>query len=404
MKTIFEGLRVLDITNLFAGPYASVYMADMGAEVIHIERPKVGDDMRSYTPKLDGDMKTSCVSFLVGNRGKKSLCIDLGDPMAKEILYKLIPTCDVVIENYRPGVLDKLGFGYEDCRKLREDIIYCSISAYGRGGPYSNKGGYDPITQAISGMMDTTGEVDGLPQKNRSSLADFIGGYVAYAEVATALYHRLKTGEGNFIDVSLTDCYINCNCFVEQVDAGVPQEDMTRCGAHEPRIAPWGHYAGPNGDRIMICAVNPTVWAKLCNAMGRPDMISDDPRFSNAVLRGINKEALIEIIESWLQTFPNTAAALEHMDRFGVPASKIYNSTDVANDPHFLARGSVAPIHVSRDMGDRTFRGRGPIFRFSNGETLNGIPPYLGEHNAELMKSVGLADDVIDELNKKWLP
>lgn len=402
MKSIFEGLKVLDITNLFAGPYASVYLADMGAEVIHVERPKVGDDMRGYTPKLEPN--SPCVSFLVGNRGKKSLCLDLSDPISKEILYKLIPECDVIVENYRPGVLDKLGFGYEDAKKLREDIIYCSISAYGRGGPYSHKGGYDPITQAISGMMDTAGEPDGLPQKNRSSLADFIGGYVAYGQIATALYHREKTGEGNFIDVSLTDSYINCNCFVDQVDAGVALEDMTRCGAHEPRIAPWGHYAGPNGDRIMICAVNPNVWGKLCAAMDRPDLVSDDARFSNAVFRGMNKEALIEVIEAWLQTFPDTAAALAHMDKYGVPASKIYNAVDVANDPHFQARGTVSVMKTSSDMQTKSFRGRGPIFHFSNGDTTCGAPPYLGEHNDEIMKRVGLSDEQIAELNAKWLP
>ena len=407
MKTVFDGLKVLDLTNLFAGPYASVYLADMGAEVIHIERPKVGDDMRAYTPKLRADMKGPCVSFLVGNRGKKSLCLDLADPKAKEILYKIIPECDVVVENYRPGVLNKLGFGYEDCKKLREDIIYCSISAYGLGGPYSHKGGYDPITQAISGMMDLAGEPDGMPQKNKSSLADFIGGYVAYSQIATALYHRLKTGEGNFIDVSLTDGYVNCNCIVDQVDCvdHNPLKNMTRCGIHEPAIAPWGHYGGPNGDRIMICAVNPTVWGKLCDCMGKPELKTDE-RFIHAVARGINLPALIEIIEEFLQSFPTTADAIAHMDKFGVPCSKIYNAIDVGNDPHFRARGTVADMHVSRDLGDETvtFRGRGPIFHFSNLDTLNGIPPYLGEHNEEIMKSVGLSDEVIAELNAKWLP
>jgi len=405
--TIFDGLKVLDITNLFAGPYASVYLADMGAEVIHVERPKVGDDMRAYTPKLRADMKGPCVSFFVGNRGKKSLCLDLADPKAKEILYKIIPEVDVIVENYRPGVLDKLGYGYEACKAMNEDIIYCSISAYGLGGPYSHKGGYDPITQAISGMMDLTGDADGMPQKNKSSLADFIGGYVAYAQIATALYHREMTGEGNFIDVSLTDGYINCNVVVDQVDTVEfnPAKNMTRCGIHEPAIAPWGHYAGPNGDRIMICAVNPTVWGKLCDAMGKPELKTDE-RFVHAVARGINLPALIEIIEEFLQTFPTTAEAVEHLDKFGVPCSKIYNAIDVGNDPHFRARGTVADMHVSRDMGDETvtFRGRGPIFHFSNGETLNGIPPYLGEHNEEIMKSVGLSDEEIAELNAKWLP
>lgn len=401
MKTIFEGLKVLDITNLFAGPYASVYLADMGAEVIHIERPKVGDDMRAYTPKLEPN--GSCVSFLVGNRGKKSLCLDLADPAAKEILYKIIPDVDVIVENYRPGVLDKLGYGYNDVVKVNPKVIYCSISAYGRGGPYSSKGGYDPITQAISGMMDIAGEADGLPQKNRSSLADFIGGYVAYAEIATALYHREKTGEGNFIDVSLTDCYINCNCFVDQVDAGVALEDMTRCGAHEPRIAPWGHFAASGGERIMICAVNPTVWGKLCAAMDRPDLV-DDPRFSNAVFRGTNQVELIKIIESFLQSFETADAAIAHMDKFGVPCSKIYNAIDVANDPHFVSRGTVTQMHTSRDMKARSFRGRGPIFKFSNADTLLGVPPYLGEHNEEIMKSVGFSDEQIKELNAKWLP
>ncbi|MEG1789318.1 MAG: CaiB/BaiF CoA-transferase family protein [Oscillospiraceae bacterium] len=401
MKTVFEGVKVLDITNLFAGPYASVYLADMGADVIHIERPQVGDDMRAYTPKLEPG--SPCVSFLVGNRGKKSLCLDLADPMAKEILYKLIPEADIIVENYRPGVLDRLGYGYDDVVKVNPSVVYCAISAYGRGGPYSNKGGYDPITQAISGMMDTAGEPDGLPQKNRSSLADFIGGYAAYAQIATAMYHRLKTGEGNFIDVALTDSYVNCNCFIDQVDAGVAPADMSRCGAHEPRIAPWGHYAAAGGERIMICGSNDTVWKKLCDAMNRPDLVNDK-RFNNAVLRGTNQKELIPLLEDFLQSFETADAAIAHMDEFGVPCSKIYNAIDVANDPHFLARGTVAYMYTSSDMTTKTFRGRGPTFKLSNCKTLMGVPPALGEHNEEIMKSIGMSEDVIQELNAKWLP
>ena len=198
-RQVYENLKVLDVTNNYAGPMAGAMLADYGAEVWHVEKPVLGDDNRYFPPIIDGISINYCTS----NRGKKSVVLDLKDPRGAEAFRKLAAQADVLLESYRPGVMKKLGLDYETLKEINPRLIYCSISAYGQEGPYANRPGYDVIAQAVSGMMEMTGEPDGAPTKIGSAIGDWMGALNAFGCIGTALYYRSETGEGQHIDISL---------------------------------------------------------------------------------------------------------------------------------------------------------------------------------------------------------
>ena len=199
MKNLFDGLRVVDFTSNAAGPVSTGYLADFGAEIIKVEKPVAGDDMRSFPPDLHG----TGLFFFWPNRGKKSLVLDMADPEGREIALKLIEEADIVVESFKPGTMENFGLGYEDLRKVNPAIIMCSVSAFGQTGPHSPKPGYDVVAQALSGIMDLTGDPSGPPTRSGVVLADYTTGIYAYAAIVSALYHRERTGKGQHVDIAL---------------------------------------------------------------------------------------------------------------------------------------------------------------------------------------------------------
>jgi len=396
MKRIFDNIRILDFTNTIAGPEAAAILGDNGAEVIKIEKPNGGDDARIYYPRIE----TSSGTHIRGNRGKKSLAVSLKDPDGAKIINELIKTADVIVENFRPGAMAKLGFGYENAKTIKPDIIYCSISVFGQTGPLSMKPGYDPIAQAMTGIMDLTGERNGSPTRVGSTIGDFIGAFNAAFDIASALYHRMLTGEGNYIDVSITDGLIASNCYLEGAGMG---DHPTRNGKHEFSTAPYGIFAGNDGECIIV-APNNNLWAKLCNLMGKPELI-DDPKFNTPVKRAQeNLEELVQIIEQYLKSFGMIEEAVDILDKAGIPVAKILTTNEVVEHPHFIHRGIITELQTPKGFKQKNITGRGVHIHFSNAPSYISAPaPALGEHNVEIMKSLGKSDEEIKVLNDKWI-
>lgn len=394
MAKLFEGIRVIDFTNNAAGPVCASILADYGAEVIHLERPVVGDDGRMFGPYVDG----KGAMFLWLNRGKKSITVDLQDPEGRKIAHDLIMTADVVIENFRPGVMKKFGLDYATLKEEKPSLVYCSISAYGQTGPYSQKPGYDLIAQAMSGVMDLTGEPDGAPVRSGVVLADYNAGFNGYAGIAMALYYREKTGIGQHVDVSLVDCLLAMNSTIENAELGGITH---RTGNHQHALAPFGLFKGRDGYAV-ICAPNNKLWGLLAGVMGKPEL-AKDPKFVNAKARIENLKELVATIEGWLQSFEHVEEPIELMDQGGVPACKVYKTEDIIKDEHLRARGMITQMRTPADMPSiDTVTARGVHLKFSETPGELGVAPMLGEHNYEIFQELGYDKEAVDAILSRW--
>lgn len=390
MKNIFDGVRVVDFSNTAAGPSSTALLADYGAEVIKVERPKVGDDSRGFIPQVDGISTT----HIWCNRGKKSLVVDMKDPEGLEVVKKLISQADIVVESFRPGAMAKLGLDYENIKNINPKIIMCSISGYGQTGPDSRKPGYDVVAQALSGAMDLTGEPDAPPTRSGLVVADYSAGFNAFAGMAAALYHRERTGEGQYIDVALIDCLVGMNYHVETAALGYKP---TRTGRHDPKSAPFGVFKGKS-EYAVICAPNPKLWGLLCNAMGNPEL-AQNPLFNSNSARLKNLNALVELIEKWLQTFDKIDEPIKIMEKAGIPCAKILSTSDLFDYEHLKARETI--IELETPSGKK-ISARGNHLKFSGNKPVMRRAPKLGEHEDEILKSIGYDEAKIAELKSKW--
>ena len=392
MENLFTGIKVLDFTTNAAGPSAVALLADFGAEVFKIERPGFGDDNRSYGPFLEGE-------GLIGmflNRNKKSMTIDTSSAEGKEICRELLKKCDVLVESFRPGAIAKMGFSYEEVIKVKPDIIMCSVSAFGQTGPYSKRAGYDIMAQAMSGLMSLTGPEAGPPYRVGTAIGDWCGGFHAFGAIASALYYRERTGQGQYIDISLLDGLMAANELAEPAFNGFP---LARAGNHHGAIAPFGLFRGNDGD-LMIGAVGEPLWVKLCKVMGREDVL-ENPDFSNSGNRAAKRDQIIDIVESWLKSLPSVDEAVRLMDAEGIPNAKIMNMQQVMEDPHVLARGMVADIKTSA-VSQGVIKGKGNHLKFSKVKPIPAYAPYLGEHTEKVLKeTLGYSDEKIAELSQK---
>lgn len=393
MKNLFEGLRVVDFTNVAAGPTSTALLADFGAEVIKIERPGTGDDCRTFAPHLDG----VGLPFCWINRGKKSIVLNMEEPEALTIARELIATADLVVESFKPGTMKNFGLHYEAVREINPRIIYCSISAYGQTGPYSGKPGYDTIAQALSGVMDLTGEPDGPPTRVGVMLADYGAGVYAYGAMASALYYRQRTGKGQHIDIALLDCLVSMNGNVDVAGLGM---QPTRTGNHSTALAPFGLFQG-NGEAVIICAPAQKLWIALCALMGRKEMI-EDPLFSNSGARAKNLAPVVAAIEEWLQTFADIDEPLGLMDRAGIPCAKVNSATDVLHNEQLQMRGMITEIETPEGVSPPRVTTRGNPMKFSAAEAVLKRAPALGQHQDEVLKSIGCDEALIAELKNRW--
>ena len=397
MGGMFENIRILDFTNNVAGPSCTALFADEGAEVIKIERPGVGDDVRSFAPRIEGQS----VSMPWLNRGKKSVEIALDDPRGAELVRRMLADADVVVESFRPGVMKKLGFDYAAAAALRPDIVYCSISAFGQSGNLAGKPGYDLIAQACSGIMDLTGERGGPPEKHGSILGDYLGGINAFGAISAALYHRARTGEGQYIDVSLLDGLVYLNSMVDFSNVGLWP---TRNGNHSPSLCPYGVFNGQNGQSVVICAPNAKLWTALCRVMGREDAVEDE-RFATADARMKNLPAVIRLIEGWLADFERIEDAVAQIDAAGIPCCKVLNTREMMSLPQLVSRGMIAELPAPNSLqaaGIPTLTARGPHIRYAKTPAVEGQPPDLGQHNGELLERYGLSAEDAALLEREW--
>lgn len=396
MTTVFEDLKVIDFTNNAAGPVAAAMFADFGAEVIKIERPKYGDDTRSFPPFVEGEG----AAFWWHNRGKKSVVVALDDPAGEEIVKKIIADMDVLVESFRPGVMKRFGLDYETVKKINPQIVYLSVSTFGQEGPYAELPGYDMIAQGMSGLVDGTGQPDGPAQKIGTILGDYVGALVGYSGALTALYHQKMTGQGQHVDVALLDGLIYMNDNVERVGLG---DDPSRVGNLNMSLSPYGIYNGSHGNSAVICAPTDRFWAILTNLMGKPEYAKDE-RFNSASNRVRHNYEVRDTIESWLATFDDIKDAVTLMTDVGIPSTHIARTKELTTNPQVLYRGSLTSMKAPKNIKGMT---KMPVTRnvpFILKETPGEMkqPPYLGEHTKEIFKRYFVDQATGELLQQKW--
>ena len=383
MTLPLEGLRVLDFSIMLAGPYCARLLADVGADVIKIEPPE-GDDMRLRTPLREGNS----TYFGQLNAGKRSLALDLKSAEAIKLVSKLVAETDILVENFRPGVMDRLGLGYEALRAINPRLIYCSISGYGQTGPAAERAAYAMIVHAESGfdrsLMRYAGDRD-RPATGAIFVADVLGGIFGYSAIQTALVQRGRTGQGQRIDVALMDCMLNLLVY-ELQEAQFP--------IHTSRPT-YGPVRTLDGD-ILIAPVTPRNFAALCEVTGQAELKSD-PRFNTVPARGANWTAMMQVIEQWTQrhTVRDCMAALE---KAGVPAAEYRDPGAALNDPHLLQRGAFATI--ADKAGE--FVGVNAPWKMSGAHTpMKREIPGVGAHRDEILaQALGLSNEVIAGLEQ----
>ena len=376
-KHILDGYKIIDFTQYLAGPSATRLMAEMGADIIKVEIAPHGDPSRSFPFRAN---KRSAY-FIQQNRGKKSLCLDVKNEKSKAVLTDLIKQCDVLIENFAPGVIDRLGFDWETVHKLNPKLVMCSMSAFGQTGPLSHLPGFDYIAQAYSGVTSVIGEPDKPPSLPMLGIGDVTTGVHACGALGYALLDVHRTGEGQLLDISLLDCYfhqheVNVQAYSASKGKVVPR----RSGPHHYAVAPTGIFQGPEG-YIMILALMHQ-WPVMCKAMGRGDMIKD-PKFSTNEARVENLQDLIGIIEGWLQSFDSDEAAIGALQDVRVPVAPILTIPQAVEHPHLRQRGTIRKIS-DRMLGE--FDIPGVPLRYSNFPDLLPLDaPFLGEQNREIL-------------------
>ncbi len=389
---MLTGYKVLDFTQIVAGPTATKLMAEMGAEVIKVEQSPKGDPARLNPVLRNG----RSAYFFQHNLGKQSLCVNLKKKEGRQLIRALIPQIDVVVENYSPGVMKRMGFDYESLKQLNPRLIMCSISALGQTGPSANVPGFDFIAQAYAGITEVLGEPDRAPVIPMVALGDVSTGVHALASVACALLYRERTGEGQYIDVSLLDSYMHYHDFsLQTYTASKGKFIPTRGGAHHTGLVPCGVFRAAKGYILIIAGLDHQ-WRGLLKAMGRLEFLEDE-RFRTVRDRLKHKQALIDEIERWLQSLPDRETAVAALERERVPVAPVLTIPEVVRHPHMLERGTVRPISHP-DFGDITLPGF--PFRFSAVPSPDKLTaPDLGEHNlAVLNRYLGYDEARVAEL------
>ncbi len=376
---VLKGLRVVDMTRVLAGPFCSMILADMGAEVIKVEGPGKGDDARGYPPFLKG----SSAYFDNLNRNKQSIILDLKKPEAKEILMNLLKESDVFLENFKPGTMEKLGFSYESVRDINPGIIYASISGFGQYGPYKDRPGYDIIGQAMGGLMSVSGWPDSPPTRTGTAMADIVAGLNACIGILASLKGRELTGIGERIDVSLVDSMVSAMETVIQiylVEGRVPQ----RVGNRYEFIAPYNSFAAQDG-WVVIGVGGEEVWKRFCKVIGREDLIEDAEFLTNRD-RVVNVVRLERIVTEWTSQ-RKAADIVSLLMEASVPCSPILNVDQICNDVHIAqAREMIAEI-------DHPLEGKMKVvscpIKFTNRKpTLRSAAPLHGEHTEQILTGI----------------
>ncbi|NCU93874.1 MAG: CoA transferase [Burkholderiaceae bacterium] len=374
------GIRVLEICNVAAGPFCSLLLADLGADVIKLENPGTGDTLRAWPPHTGPENDRLSENFASLNRNKRSVTLDLKNPDDNAKAKNLIANADVLIENNRPGVMKRLGLDFDSALAINPKLIYCSISAYGQTGPRANEGGFDVTIQAMSGIMSVTGEPDGAPVKCGVPVADFTAGLYGAMSICAQLRAVAQTGKGVHIDVPMMGTSLAIAALQTSEYFGVGK-DPVKLGSAHPRNAPYQAFKAKD-DYLVMAAGTQALWETVCQILKSPELLQDE-RFTSTALRAKNQIVLKELIEAILQK--DTAVHwIAQFSQAGVPCCPINQYSAVLNDPQTLAMGWVQPMVMAN--GQQTKTVINPI-KF-NGTTapIERRPPRLGEHNSEIVE------------------
>ncbi len=395
-----ENIRILDITRALAGPYCTMMLGDLGADVIKVERPGIGDETRGWGPPFVGEpygpYKGESAYFLAANRNKRSITVNIQTPEGQEIVRQLAAVSDVLVENYRTGDLEKLGLGYEDLHKLYPRLIYCSVSGYGRTGPFADRPGYDAILQAEGGMMSITGPVEGPPSRVGIPIIDITSGMFASTAILAALRARDITGQGQLVDVSLFDSHI---ALLVNVASNYLVGDLppARLGNAHPNLVPYEAFAARDG-WFIVGAANEKQWAQLCDMLARPDLKTDE-RFNSNGNRVANRKILVDELNRVFSE-RNVDDWLKELVQAGLPCGRINSIPEVFAHPQAQARQmTLETEHPS--AGSVRLTG----FPYKLSETPAGLekpPPMLGEHSEEVLMTVlNYSAEQVSELRNK---
>ncbi len=391
-RHLLDGYKILDFTHFVAGPTTTRLLAGMGAEVIKIELAPHGDHAREF----DYIRNKRSAFFVQQNRGKQSLCVNLRESAGVELVKALVSKVDIVVENFAPGVIGKLGFGYEVLKTINPKIIMCSISALGQTGPLAHDSGFDFIGQAYAGITSLIGEAQGPPYMPMVAIGDVSAGAHAMGAIACALLYREKTGEGQYLDISLLDSYFHCQTIgVQLYSASKGKREMKASGLHHSLASPAGVFKGQKW-WIIILAMTDKQWTSLCEGIGRPEL-ARDPRYLHRRERAARRAELVRIIEDWLAAMPDDESSIEVLRRARVPVAPILSVREAMEHPHLVARGTVRSIS-DPILGE--FKIPGFPLRFSSfPQELEFDAPLLGEHNtAVLEKYLGYSAEKVAAL------
>ena len=389
------GVRVLELAQIMAGPACGLMLADLGAEVIKIEKTAGGDDTRKFLPP---DINGESAAFMMMNRNKKGLALNLKEQEGINIFKKMVEQSDVVIENFRKGTLEKLGIGYEDLKKINPKIILCEISGYGRTGPYADKGGFDLVAQGMSGLMSITGEsTDKPPMKVGAPLTDITAGILGATGVLAALINRDKTGKGQRVDTSLYEAGI-VHTYWQSAIAGATGKSPGPLGSAHPLTAPYQAFKTKD-NWITIGASNQNNWMNLLNAIERVDLQEDD-RFKDNNSRMKNLEALAPILQEELLK-KTSNEWIKIFDEKGLPCGPINSITEMHNDPHTLDRKMVIEVD-NKKAGKSKAIGMPIKFSDTNANTEIGAPNF-GQHTDEILIQFGYSADQIKDYKDKGI-
>jgi formyl-CoA transferase len=389
--SFLSGLRVLDLTNVLAGPFATLHLALGGAEVIKIENPGGGDLARKLgcVPALNAQLMGT--SFLAQNANKKSMTLNLKAPQGREVMRRLVETTDVLVENFRPGVMSRLGLSYDVLSAINPRLIYCAISGFGQTGPDAAKPAYDQIIQGLSGVMAVNGDERLNPLRCGFPVCDTVGGLNAAFAIMGALYHRERTGEGQFIDVALLDSIMPLMGWVA-ANLLIGGQAPVPMGNDNFTAAPSGTFVTADG-YINIAANQQDQWEAVCEVLGVPDL-KTDPRFEKRDTRKANRKLLTPLLEGRLKMHP-TAHWVEALNARGVPSGEILSLDAALNAEQIAHRGSLGTV-VEADLGPLRVFGMTAKLEKSPG-TLETPPPRLGAHTREVLEGAGYTTAQIDD-------
>ncbi len=393
------GITVLDLTRILAGPFCTQILGDLGADVIKIERPGVGDDTRRFGPPFlhdaNGDATAESAYFMGANRNKRSVAVDIGKPEGQALIRDIAAKSDLLVENFKMGNLARYGLGYDDLKDAMPGLVYCSITGFGQTGPYAERPGYDPLIQAMGGIMSVTGAPDGEPMKAGVPIADIMAGMYACTAICAALRSREVTGKGQYIDIGMLDTQVAW-LSIQAMNYLVGGANPERLGNGHPNIVPYQVFETEDG-HVMLTIGNDSQFQRFCDFVGRPELAEDD-RFVTNAARVANRTALVEQMKPLLAA-RSSAVWLEEMEKRTIGCGPINSIDQVFADPHVKAREMVIGMKHPAVGGQEVPLVASPL-RFSETPvSYRHAPPMVGEHTDEVLRELlGLDEAALGRL------